>query len=167
MVNEGNPFPRGRDSRVADPTARLVENLVDREFQTALAAHVPHYRETISIRRPIGPLHVVENFTRSASGQGHSRQRADVDVRPNLLAVEQHGQLSGGRNRQNLGAGQLQRTRLQAFWTGNQDFQWTALPGRAVHDTLSIGSEACHADRAPAKGDLAIRGRRWARPTFF
>src|ERR1039457_2165910 len=85
MVHEGDCIACVRNSWVADPATGLIQNLVHRELEAILATRIAHHGQGVAIGRPIGPLHLVLNFSGSAAGQRHSRQRAGVDIGANLL----------------------------------------------------------------------------------
>ncbi len=95
MIDEGDHVSLGREARMPDPSAGFVERLSNRIFEAVTSAYIAHHDQAVAVRCPVGPLHLLQHFSRSASHQRSPRQRAHVDPRADGLAVEQHGHLGG------------------------------------------------------------------------
>src|SRR5712692_2245807 len=133
---------------MADPTNRLIEHFADGELQTIPAAYIAHHGQTVAVRCPLGPLHLVENL----AGR-HAGQRATVNPRSDLTAAEQDGHLSGGRDSKDVSAGKPERTRCGAAHTGREYFGRISSPGRAISDCLAVGSEPRYPNHTPSESE--------------
>ena len=97
--NEPNPVSVWREPWVPDASARprIVQNGADRVFEPAVPAHHVRDDQRISLRRPVGIIDVVSQFSRSLARQRYQRQRA-------AAVVQADGQCSRRGNRQQVGA---------------------------------------------------------------
>ncbi len=145
---------------MADPAAGFIQGFADGKLQAVLAAHFADYRQTVSVGRPVCPMHILQHLAWGAARQRHARQGPVEDHVLHLPAVEQDGHLAGGGDGQDLRPGNPQRARLRAAHAGGENFAGFSFPGGAVHDGLPIGREARHADDAPAIGQQVVERRR-------
>ena len=137
---------------MADPSAGLIERLADGKFEAVAAAHVANYREAGAVGGPVGPLHLLEDFARSASREWGAGQRAHAYPGSDGFAVEQDGHLGRGRDGHELGAAEAHGTGLGGFGARGENVDGISLPGGAVEDGLSVRGEAGGADAAAAEG---------------
>ena len=161
MVGEGDEVSFGRDARVANPSTGLVERFSDGILKAVAAAHVANHREAGAVGSPVGPLDLLKHFARSASGERGAGQRAHAYPGTDGFAVQQHRHFGCGRDGHELGTAEAHGARLGGLGTRGEDVDGLALPGGAVEDGLSVGSEAGGANAAAAEGELTVDRRLW------
>ena len=91
MVEKGHHIAFGRNSRMTDPAAGLVEDFSNRKFQAVTPANVAHYSQVDAVGRPIRPLNIFENFPGSAARQRCAGQRADIHPGSGAMTIERDG----------------------------------------------------------------------------
>ena len=84
------------------------------------AAEVANYGEVVAVGRPVGPLHILEDFARSAAGQRRASQSAHADPGADGFAVEQDCHFRGGRNGHKLRAAEAHGARFGSFRAGGE-----------------------------------------------
>src|SRR5262249_1873925 len=132
MVEEGDQATVRRDPNVADPRPGLVEHVADRILQPAAAAHVVRDRQLLSVRRPVGVLHVLEDLARGASREGSSSERPDRLKPDREMTVERERELAGGGDRENIRPGKREGARDMPLRDGREDLDGPAVDRRAV-----------------------------------
>ncbi len=148
---------------MADPAARLVQHLADRILEPHLAAGCPHDGEALAVRRPVGPLDLLQDVAGSRpAGDRELRQRAGAAEWSRGEAVQGHGHLARLGDREDFGAREAERPRLRALGPADEDLHGLAFPGRRVHDRLPVRSESRRKDLATAKVSWWKDGRRLA-----
>ena len=159
MIGESDKVALGRNAGMADPAAGLIERLANWIFQPVHSAEVANDEKIGSVGRPVGPLHILQNFARSASSERRASQRAHGYPRSDRFAVEQHRHLASGGDRHELRAAQAHGARFRSFRARREHVDGITLPRRAVENGLAIRSEAGRADAAAAKSELAVKRR--------
>ena len=77
VVEERDLVAARRDPRVGDPTGGLVQDLADGILQPDLPGLLANDGETLAVRRPLGPQHVLEDlFRRAAARHPEAGERA-------------------------------------------------------------------------------------------
>ena len=142
---------------MADPASGLVQHFADRILQTVPSRHIAHHGKLSAVRRPIGPLDVLQHFTRSTADQGHARESSAEDLRLGLAAAEQQSRFPSRRNTEDLSPDYSDGAGLRSAHASGKDFHGPPLPRRTVDHGLPVRCESGHADRAPAIGQEMIR----------
>src|SRR5580698_6003231 len=169
MVDERDLISAGRKTRVSEPTAGFVQWLADGKLQPIAAAEVTHYGQAVSVGRPIGPLHLLQQLARRASYQRRSSQCAHADPGSEGLAVQQHRHLRCGRDRHKLSVAQSHRPRVGSLGARREYIKRTTLPCGAVENGLSIRCEAGRPYAASPECKLTVErrlGRRSSKKQF-
>jgi serine/threonine protein kinase len=82
MLDESHHVSLGTDSRVAEPSASLIQHFSDGIFETAQSAELTHHREVCPIRRiPYGPH--TSLWLRNARQASHPNVRRVYDIEMN------------------------------------------------------------------------------------
>src|SRR5207249_2854956 len=126
------------DAGMADPASCLVEHFADRILQAVPSRHIPHHGKLGAVWRPVGPLDILQHFTRSTADQGHARECSTEDLRPGLLAAEQESRLPSRRNTRDLGTGDSDGAGLRRANTRGKDFHGPPLPRGTVDYGLPV-----------------------------
>ena len=145
VVQERDLVAVRRDPRVGDPAGGLVEDLPDGILEPDLPALLTNDGETLAVRGPVGPEHVLEDLLRrAAAGHPETRQRARPRERDGAAAVQRNGHLAGWRHGEHLGVREAEGTRLRTVEPGDEDLERGAVPTRR-----SRGSSGRPARTAP------------------
>ena len=164
MVDEGDEAPVRRDADAAGPARRFVQHFSNRVLDAVAVSRLVSHGEALSIRRPIGVLHVFEDLARRAAGQRDPRQRADRLETEHEVTIERDRQLAAGRDREDRRARESQRARFRAVGPRRGDVEGKPLPGSCVDDRLGVGSKPGGLDGATRVGQAGeLKGRAWPR----
>src|SRR4030095_6580099 len=100
MVHKRDQLATRCKAEMADPSTTLVKNLTDGELQPAMSVDMVNDRQ-LTLRIPIGPAYVFQQFTRGPAGHGSTRQRSACEVKECAMApVKLKRQLILRRQRQ-------------------------------------------------------------------
>ncbi len=142
VVEESDPVALGRDAKVADVAARLVEDLSDRVLEAVFSFDFPDDRETRAVGGPVRLADVLDNLPRRSASQRHPRERAREESMVDPLRSREKQKLSLRRDGQQMGRGKSERPRLRVFGPDREELRNVPLEGRAVDDRLAVRSEA-------------------------
>src|SRR5260370_38250717 len=106
MVEKGNEVAFRRDSRVANPSCGLVERIPYRVLETHSRADDADNGKIGAIGSPVRRQHVLQNLARGASGKRRPGERTAALPAVDEVTAERKGELSRGRNREDVGAWQ-------------------------------------------------------------
>ncbi len=120
---------------------------------------LPHNGQSASVRRPIRPFNIVQDFSRSASDQRHPRKGAGIEELSDGVASQRKRHFAQRRDRQDVGSRRLQFVRLRAFGPRGEQLKGFPFPRCAVNDGLAIRSKACRVNHAAAKSERMVDGQ--------
>src|SRR5437763_16722408 len=103
MVEKGDGLADGIDTRMANPSVCVVDDVADRELQPATAANGPDDGQP-PVGRPVGEFDVVENRSWRTAGDRHLGQRSALAQVTDDVAPERDGELSVAGDGEKVGA---------------------------------------------------------------
>jgi hypothetical protein len=155
LGKECDPVSARRDPGREEDGRRLDDDRSDRKLETVFPLHAANDREPLPVRGPVRARirNTHDHFPGGPTGERGQRERPSAQ----LLAKEDR-HLTGRGDRQDIGPGKVEGSRLGVVGTGRVHSQRFVQPPGAIDDRLAVRSEARVGDRAAAEGQ-AVEGR--------
>jgi len=154
MVKEGDAIAARRNPDVGKEACGFVERFSDRKLEPRAVADAPSDRDLRPARAQSADI-TSSRISRALHLTAGNATDCPPDRRRPGAPVRRHQRLAGGRDRKDH-SWRFRQAHVRAVSSLHEQSRSAAIPCRAVHDGVSVGSESRRMHRASAEGHAVI-----------